>query len=44
MSLQTTRSNWIHEKTEAVSDRGMVSSRHPLSADAGVEILAIAGL
>src|SRR5256885_1957621 len=43
MPIQTTRSNWVHEKSEARATGGMVSSRHPLSAEAGVEILRAGG-
>lgn len=43
MPMNPTRSNWIHEKTEAKASGGMVSSRHPLSAEAGLEILRAGG-
>lgn len=38
-----TRSHWLHEKTEARANGGMVTSRHPQSAEAGVEILRAGG-
>src|SRR4051794_11756344 len=43
MPLPSTRSNWVHDKTQARANAGMVSSRHPLSADAGLEILRAGG-
>lgn len=43
MPLNSTRSNWTHDKTEATATGGMVSSRHPLSAEAGLEILKAGG-
>jgi gamma-glutamyltranspeptidase / glutathione hydrolase len=43
MPLDTTRSNWVHEKSQAQASGGMVSSRHPLSAEAGMEILRAGG-
>ncbi|WP_162571472.1 gamma-glutamyltransferase family protein [Variovorax sp. SRS16] len=33
----------MHDKTEALASGGMVSSRHPLSAEAGLEILRAGG-
>ena len=38
-----TRSQWIIDKTEAVSHDGMVASMQPLSAEAGAEILRRGG-
>lgn len=43
MPLDEMRSNWLHDKTEARASGGMVSSRHPLSAEAGREILMAGG-
>ncbi|HME21194.1 MAG TPA: gamma-glutamyltransferase family protein [Acetobacteraceae bacterium] len=43
MPLESTRTHWLHDKTEACASRGMVSSRHPLSAEAGLEILRAGG-
>lgn len=43
MPLEQTRSNWVHDKTEARATGGMVSSRHPLSAEAGLEVLKAGG-
>lgn len=43
MPLDQRRSNWIHDKTEAQANGGMVTSRHPLSAQAGVEVLQAGG-
>lgn len=43
MPLDKTRSNWLHDKSEAVANGGMVTSRHPLSAEAGLEILRAGG-
>lgn len=43
MPLEPTRSHWIHDKTEASASGGMVSSRHPLSAEAGLEMLRAGG-
>ncbi|MGV2129517.1 gamma-glutamyltransferase family protein [Agrobacterium vitis] len=43
MPLDNTRSNWIHDKSEAQASGGMVSSRHPLSAEAGMQILRAGG-
>ncbi len=43
MPLAQNRSNWLHDKTEARANGGMVSSRHPLSAEAGLEILEAGG-
>lgn len=37
------RSHWLHEKTEACSKGGIVVARHPLSAEAGKEVLAKGG-
>lgn len=36
-------SEWTHTKSEAVSERGMVVARHPLSAQAGRDVLAKGG-
>ncbi|HVB64634.1 MAG TPA: gamma-glutamyltransferase, partial [Nitrolancea sp.] len=38
-----TRSQWIIDKTEAVSHDGMVASMQPLSAEAGAEMLRRGG-
>lgn len=43
MPLDPLQSHWIHEKSEARSSGGMVSSRHPASAIAGLEILRAGG-
>jgi len=43
MPLEPTKTHWVHDKTEARASRGMVSSRHPLSAEAGLEILRMGG-
>lgn len=43
MPLDTTVSNWTHDKTEARASGGMVSSRHPESAKAGRSILQQGG-
>jgi gamma-glutamyltranspeptidase/glutathione hydrolase len=43
MPLDPRVSHWLHEKTQARSKRGMVASRHPLSARAGLEILEKGG-
>jgi gamma-glutamyltranspeptidase/glutathione hydrolase len=43
MPLERTRSHWLHDKTEASATAGMVSSRHPLSAEAGLEVLKAGG-
>src|SRR5437762_154372 len=37
------RSTWLIEKTEAVGETGMVSAKHPLSAEIGAEILRAGG-
>ncbi|HET7034175.1 MAG TPA: gamma-glutamyltransferase, partial [Thermomicrobiaceae bacterium] len=38
-----TRSQWIHEKTEAVAREGMVAAMQPLAAEAGAEMLRRGG-
>lgn len=43
MPLDSTVSNWTHDKTEARASGGMVSSRHPSSAKAGSSILRQGG-
>lgn len=43
MPLDPKVSNWTHDKTEARASGGMVSSRHPLSAKAGLSILKQGG-
>src|ERR1044071_5642661 len=37
------RSTWLIEKGEAVGEAGMVSAKHPLSAEVGAEILRAGG-
>lgn len=37
------RSHWLPDKSEVVAERGMVVAKHPLAADAGIEILAEGG-
>jgi gamma-glutamyltranspeptidase/glutathione hydrolase len=39
----STRSRWLIDKSEAVSQGGMVTSMHPLAAEAGADILAKGG-
>src|SRR3712207_4321486 len=37
------RSHWLPDKSEVVAKRGMVVAKHPLAADAGIEVLAEGG-
>ena len=37
------RSRWFPDKEEVVSDNGIVASKHPLAAEAGLEILKQGG-
>ena len=37
------RSHWLPDKLEVVAEQGMVVAKHPLAADAGVEVLADGG-
>ena len=39
----STRSEWIIQKTEVVSDTGIVCAHHPAAAEAGAEMLARGG-
>mgnify|MGYP001403147918 CR=1 FL=1 len=39
----TVRSIWIPDKTEVVAERGMVVAKHPLAAEAGIEVLQEGG-
>ena len=34
------RSHWLPDKLEVVAEQGMVVAKHPLAADAGIEVLA----
>jgi|SRR5579862_981769 len=43
MMNDKTRSQWVHQKTQAEANGGMVAARHPLAAEAGVEILKAGG-
>lgn len=43
MAVSGKRSEWIHEKTEAVASGGMVAAMQPLAAEAGAEMLRRGG-
>ena len=37
------RSTWLHRKSEAVGERGMVAANHPLAAEVGADVLQRGG-
>jgi gamma-glutamyltranspeptidase/glutathione hydrolase len=41
--MQSTQSQWLIDKREAVSEHGMVTAMHPLAARAGLEVLEAGG-
>ncbi len=41
--MATTRSQWLHAKTEPVAANGMVTAEHHLAAEAGIEMLREGG-
>src|SRR5688572_28077847 len=41
--MDRTQSQWVIDKREAVSERGMVTAMHPLACAAGLEVLKAGG-